>query len=279
VRRESDGKINPHPFFLMDAPLNNRLHPTALIDPKAELASDVEVGPFTVIGPHVQIGQGSRVGAHANLTGHTTIGKTNQIFHSVSIGEVPQDKKYAGEITRLDIGDNNTIREFCTINCGTVQDGGVTRIGNDNWIMAYVHVAHDCQVGNHAIFANCTQLAGHVHIGDYAILGGFTGVHQFVRIGAHCMTGISSVVVQDIPPYITVAGTPTRAYSINAEGLKRRGFDAATLLQLKRAYKILYRSGHTLAEAIALLQVMAQSEKAIEVLVAFLSVPGRGIIR
>ena len=256
-----------------------KIHPTAIIGASAVLADDVEVGPYTIIGEHVQIGAGTRIGAHAVITGHTRIGAQNQIFHFVSLGEVPQDKKYAGEPTRLEIGDHNVIREFCTFNTGTVQQQGVTRIGSHNWIMAYVHIAHDCVIGDHTIFANNASLAGHVEIGDWAILGGFTGVHQFCKIGAHVMTGISSVVFKDIPPFIMAAGQPAAPHGLNSEGLKRRGFSADTLAALKRAYKTLYRDGNTLAEAQQKLQADAAEHAEIRQLLGFLANAERGIIR
>ena len=255
------------------------IHATAIIAPGAQLADDVSIGPYSVIGEHVEIGLGTRIGAHAVITGHTRIGQHNQIFHFVSLGEAPQDKKYAGEPTRLEIGDHNVIREFCTFNTGTVQQQGVTTIGSHNWIMAYVHIAHDCVIGDHTIFANNASLAGHVEIGDWAILGGFTGVHQFCKIGAHVMTGISSVVFKDIPPYIMAAGQPAAPHGLNSEGLKRRGFSADTLSALKRAYKSLYRDGNTLAEAQQKLQVDAASHAEIRQLLAFLESAERGIIR
>jgi UDP-N-acetylglucosamine acyltransferase len=256
-----------------------RIHATAIVDPGAALAADVEIGPYSIIGPHVEIGPGCVVGPHAVIKGHTRIGANNRIFQFVSLGEIPQDKKYNNEPTRLEIGDGNVIREFCTFNCGTVQDGGVTRLGNDNWIMAYVHLAHDCQVGNHTILANNSQLAGHVTVGDYAILGGFTGVHQFCRIGAHAITGGSSLVLKDVPPYVTASGNPVQPYGINSEGLKRRGFSADTITGLKRAYKALYRSGDTLEQALAALGQQVSECPEIQPLIDFLSVPGRGIIR
>ena len=256
-----------------------RIHPTALVDAAARLAADVEVGPFTIIGPHVEIGAGCVIGPHSVITGHTHIGVNNRIFQFVSLGEAPQDKKYNGEPTRLEIGDNNTIREFCTLNCGTAQDAGVTRVGNDNWIMAYVHIAHDCQVGNHAIFANNAQLAGHVHIGDYAILGGYTGVHQFCRVGAHVITGIGTHVLKDVPPFVTASGSPAKPYGINSEGLKRRGYSAESLAGLKRAYKTIFRSGDTVEQALAELAQQVNECPDIQPLMNFLAVPGRGIIR
>jgi UDP-N-acetylglucosamine acyltransferase len=225
------------------------IHPTAVVDPAAELAEDVSIGPFAIVGPHVSVGAGTTIGPHAVLEGPTTIGRHNRIHAHAVIGGAPQDKKYRGEPTRLEIGDGNTFREFVTVNRGTVQDAGVTRIGSDNWVMAYVHVAHDCSVGDHVILANTTNLAGHVHIGDWVILGGYTGVHQFCKIGAHAMTGVGSVVLHDIPPFVMASGNTASAHGLNAEGLRRRGFDAATLTVLRRAYRTLYRSELTLQQA------------------------------
>ena len=256
-----------------------KIHPTALVDAKAQLADDVEIGPYSIIGEHVKIGAGTTVGAHAVITGHTTIGAHNQIFHFVSLGEAPQDKKYAGEPTRLEIGDHNVIREFCTFNVGTIQDRGVTTIGSHNWIMAYVHIAHDCVVGDHTIFANNASLAGHAEIGDWVILGGFTGVHQFCKIGAHVMTGISSVVFKDIPPFVMASGQPAAPHGLNSEGLKRRGFSAESLTALKRAYKTLYREGNTLAEAQTKLAESATTHAEVQQLLDFLEHSERGIIR
>jgi len=255
------------------------IHPTAIVHPGARLAGDVEVGAYTLIGEHVEIGAGTRVGPHAVITGHTRVGRNNHIFQFVSLGEAPQDKKYAGEPTRLEIGDDNTIREFCTFNRGTVQDAGVTRLGNDNWIMAYVHLAHDCQIGDHTIFANNSQLAGHVHVGDYAILGGFTAVHQFCRIGAHSISAIGTVVLQDIPPFVTASGNTARPYGINAEGLKRRGFTADAITRIKRAYKTLYKSGLRLEEAMQELVAQSQACPELGLLVEFLKLSTRGVIR
>ncbi len=255
------------------------IHPTAIVDPNAKLGENVAVGAYSIIGEHVEIGDDTWIGPHVVIQGHTRIGRSNRIFQFSSIGEMPQDKKYAGEPTRLEIGDRNTIREFCTFNCGTAQDVGVTRVGSDNWIMAYVHLAHDCQVGNNTIFANNAQLAGHVHVGDFAILGGFTGVHQFVRIGAHSMTAISSVFLQDLPPYVTAAGNAAKPFGINSEGLRRRGFSSDAIAAVKRAYKLLYRSGATLEEARAKISDEARNEPALSLLADFLAEPGRGIIR
>ena len=257
----------------------SRIHPTAIIDPKAEIDSSVEIGAFSVIGPNVRIDSGTTIGSHVTIDGPTTIGKQNRIFQFASLGAAPQDKKYAGEPTTLEIGDGNTIREFCTFNRGTVQDKGATRIGNDNWIMAYVHIAHDCQIGNHTIFANNSSLAGHVDVHDYAILGGFTLIHQFCKIGAHIITAVGSVVFKDIPPYVTAAGYDAKPHGINAEGLKRRGFSAETVLQIKRAYKTLYRNGLTLEEAKRELQQQAAACAELRILLEFLGASTRGIVR
>lgn len=257
----------------------SRIHPTAIIDPKAELDSSVEIGAYSVIGPDVRIDSGTTIGSHVTIDGPTTIGKQNRVFQFASLGAAPQDKKYADEPTTLEIGDGNTIREFCTFNRGTVQDKGVTRIGNDNWIMAYVHIAHDCQIGNHTIFANNSSLAGHVDVDDYAILGGFTLIHQFCKIGAHIITAVGSVVFKDIPPYVTAAGYDAKPHGINAEGLKRRGFSADTVLQIKRAYKTLYRNGLTLEEAKRELQQQAATCAELGILLEFLGASTRGIVR
>ena len=254
-------------------------HPTALIHPDAKLADDVEVGAYTIIGEHVEIGAGTTIGPHVVIAGHTRIGQHNRIFQFNSLGEIPQDKKYAGEPTRLEIGDHNTIREFCTLNLGTVQDAGVTRVGNHNWIMAYVHLAHDCHIGNHTIFANNAQLAGHVEVGDYAILGGFTGVHQFCKIGAHVMTGVGTVVKLDVPPYVTVSGNPSTPFGTNAEGLKRRGFSTVAVTAIKRAYKTLYKSGLTLEQAKVVLSEQAAQHPELDILIDFIGRSQRGIIR
>ncbi len=225
------------------------IHPTAVIDPAAQLDSTVAVGPYAVIGPHVRIDSGTQIGAHCVIEGHTTIGRENKIFQFNSLGAVPQDKKYAGEPCELRIGDRNTIREFCTFNIGTASDAGVTQVGNDNWIMAYVHLAHDCQVGNHTIFANSSQLAGHVHVGDWVILGGFTVVHQFCRLGAHSFTAMNSLLFADLPPFVMCQGQPAQARSMNFEGLKRRGFSPERVRAVKAMHKALYRDGLTLAQA------------------------------
>ena len=255
------------------------VHPTALIDPSAHLGENVSIGAYSVIGAEVEIGDGTWIGPHVVINGPTRIGRDNRIFQFASLGEAPQDKKYAGEPTRLEIGDRNTIREFCTFNRGTTQDAGVTRLGNDNWIMAYVHLAHDCQIGNHTIFANNAQLAGHVQVGDWAILGGFTAVHQFVRIGAHCMTAMGSKLLQDVPPYVMAGGNPCAPHGINSEGLKRRGFSPAAITALRRAYKTLYRNGLKLDEATEAIAAAVPEEAALAPLAEFLAKPGRGILR
>jgi UDP-N-acetylglucosamine acyltransferase len=255
------------------------IHPSAIVHPGARLGAMVSVGAYSIVGEHVEIGDETQIGPHVVIEGRTRIGRGNRIFQFCSLGAAPQDKKYAGEPTRLEIGEGNTIREFCTLNCGTAQDAGVTRLGNGNWIMAYVHVAHDCQVGDHTIFANNTQLAGHVHIGDHAILGGFTGVHQFVRVGAHSFTAIATVLVHDLPPYVMAAGDTAKPYGINVEGLRRRGYTAESLAAIKRAYKTLYKSGLTLEQAKARLAEEGRSNPDIALLAAFLQGSTRGIVR
>lgn len=255
------------------------IHQTAIVHPGARLASDVEVGAYSIIGEHVEIDSGTVVGPHVVIHGHTRIGKNNRIFQFSSLGEIPQDKKYAGEPTRLEIGDNNTIREFCTFNTGTVQDGGVTRLGNDNWVMAYVHIAHDCQIGSHTILANGVNLAGHVHVADWVIIGGMSGVHQFVRIGAHAMTGFQTRLAQDVPTYVTVAGNPAEAHGINSEGLRRRGFTGEAIAAIKNAYKTLYKSGLSFDEAKLALQQQAVAHPELQSLVEFLAQSERGIVR
>ena len=259
--------------------MSKMIHPTAIVDPAAKIAANVEIGPYSIIGPDVEIGEHTVIGPHVVIKGHTRIGRENRIFQFSSLGEVPQDKKYAGEPTRLEIGDRNTIREFCTFNLGTAQDAGVTRIGDDNWIMAYVHIAHDCQVGNKTTFANNAQLAGHVVVEDWAILGGYTGVHQFCRVGAHVMTAVGTVVLQDVPPYLMAVGNTAQPYGINVEGLKRRGFTAESLSALKRAYRTLYKSGLLLEEAKIKLAEEAQTQPDVQRFVDFLAVSKRGIIR
>lgn len=261
------------------------IHATALVDPMAELDSSVSVGPYTVIGPHVRVGPGTRIGAHCVIEGHTTIGCDNQIFQFNSLGAIPQDKKYAGEPCELVIGERNTIREFCTFNIGSPSDQGVTRLGNDNWIMAYVHLAHDCVVGNHTIFANNSQLGGHVHVDDWVILGGFTVVHQFLRLGAHSFTAMCSVLFADLPPFVMCQGQPAEARSMNFEGLRRRGFSAGRIAAVKAMHKALYRDGLTLKQAKLRIAELArnhpESASDVQMMLSFLqqTSPQRGIVR
>jgi UDP-N-acetylglucosamine acyltransferase len=259
------------------------LHPTAIVDPKAELDASVTVGPYTIIGPDVKIGAGTTVAAHVVLEGHTTIGRDNRIFQFASIGAANQDKKYRGEPTQLVIGDRNTIREFTTLQVGTVQDKGVTTIGNDNWIMAYVHVAHDCIVGNHTTLANNATLAGHVELGDWVTVGGLTGIHQFVKVGAQAMLGFASAVAQDVPPFMLVDGNPLAVRGVNVVGLKRRDFSPARIAAVRQMHKLLYREGRTLEDARAAIAALAQAtpEAAPEVALmgAFLAAATRGIAR
>jgi UDP-N-acetylglucosamine acyltransferase len=255
------------------------VHPTAIVDRGAKLAPGVSVGPYSVIGPQAEVGEGTWIGAHVVLDGRIRIGRENKIFHFASLGAPPQDKKYKGEDTAVEIGDRNTIREYVTINRGTALDAGVTRLGQDNWIMAYVHFAHDCHIGNHTIFANACQLAGHVTVGDWAIFGATTLVHQFVHIGAHAFTGMGTYLPQDLPPFVTAAGNMAKPYGINSEGLKRRGFTPADIAALKRAYRTLYRSGLALAEARAQLEAQIADCVHVRSLVEFLDRSKRGIIR
>jgi UDP-N-acetylglucosamine acyltransferase len=259
--------------------MSGRIDPTARVHPGARLAADVEIGPYSIVGEHVEIGEGSWIGAHVVLDGRVRIGRRNRIFHFASIGAPPQDKKYAGEPTAVEIGDDNTIREYVTMNRGTALDAGVTRVGNENWIMAYVHFAHDCQIGNKTIFANACQLAGHVTVGDWAIFGATTLVHQFVHIGAHAFTGMGTYLPQDLPPYVTAAGNMAKPYGINSEGLKRRGFSPDTIQGLKRAYRTLYRSGLALQEARRELEAQVAACPPVRPILDFLSNSKRGIIR
>lgn len=255
------------------------IHHSAIINSKANLDSSVKVGPYTIIDGDVCIGAGSVIGNHVTITGNTTIGKNNHIYHYSSIGESPQDKKYNQEKTFLEIGDNNTIREFCTFNRGTAQDQSLTKIGNDNWIMAYVHIAHDCEIKNHTILANNTSLAGHVSIDDYAILGGFTLVHQFCKIGSHIITAVNTVVFKDIPPYIIASGYDAKPSGVNVEGLKRRGFDPKIITKIKEAYKVLYRKGFSLNEAEEKIKNLSKDAKELNLYIDFFAKSTRGIIR
>jgi UDP-N-acetylglucosamine acyltransferase len=259
------------------------IHPTAIVDAGAELAASVSVGPYAVIGAGVTLGEGSSVGAHCVIEGPTTIGRDNRIFSHAALGGAPQDMKYRGEPTRLEIGDRNTIREFCTVNRGTTQDSGVTRIGDDNWIMAYVHVAHDVQVGHRTILANNATLAGHVHVGDWVIVGGLSGVHQFCRIGAHAMTGFQSHVSQDVPPFMMVSGNPLGVHGFNIEGLRRRGFSRERIALVKQMHRRLYRDGLTLEQSRAAIAALRGSVEGgdgdIDLLLEFLASARRGIVR
>lgn len=255
------------------------IHATAIVSPDAELAPDVSVGPYSIIGPQVRIGAGSVIGPHVVIRGPTTLGAGNRIFQFASIGDDPQDKKFGGEATRLEIGDRNTIREYCSINRGTAQDAGVTRVGNDNWLMAYTHIAHDCQVGNGVIMSNNATLAGHVHVEDQVILSGFCAVHQFCRIGAHAFVGGLSGVTRDVLPFMMVAGHPPEPRGINQEGLKRRGFGPEQLRNLKEAYRILYRSGLRLVEAREQLAALAVNQPEVRAIVEFLDRSERSIVR
>ena len=255
------------------------IDPRALVDPGAELAADVEVGPFTVIGPEVVIGAGTRIGPHAVIKGPTRIGERNRIFQFASIGDDPQDKKYAGERTRLEIGNGNVFREFCTINRGTVQDAGVTRIGDDNLFMAYTHVAHDCVIGSHVIMANCATLGGHVHLDDWVGMGGFSAVHQFGKVGAHAYLANNAAVTRDVPPYVLVVGQPAVPHSVNAEGLKRRDFTAEQIRNIREAYRILYRSDLLLADAVEQLKGLGVTQPEIRPFVDFIGASARGLIR
>ena len=261
----------------------SNIHPTAIIAKEASLDSSVEVGAYSIIGPHVQIGAGTKIGPHVVLEGRTTIGRDNTFFQFSSIGATPQDKKYANEPTLLEIGDRNVIREFCTFHLGTVQDNSITRIGNDNLMMAYVHIAHDCQVGSHTIFANNASIAGHVRVDDWVILGGFAGVHQFCKIGAHAMLGMNTSLTQDVPPYMILSGNPAAVHGLNLEGLKRRGFTRESINAIRQAYKLLYKSSLTLDEAKQALQQLqaeqADSASQIQVMLDFLERSTRGIVR
>ena len=255
------------------------IHPTAIVDDTAELAFDVSVGPYAIVGQGVVVGSGTRIGPHAVVRGPTCIGKENKIFQFASVGEDPQDKKYRGELTYLEIGDRNVIREFATIHRGTVQDRGVTQIGDDNLFMAYTHVAHDCIVGNKVIMANSASLAGHVQLHDNAILGGFSLVHQFCKIGQHSFSAMGSVISRDIPPYVMVGGSPTRPHGINSIGLERLGFSSETVRQIRKAYKVVYKNGLKLEEAIQVVEKMALETPELLCMVDFLKHTGRSIIR
>ncbi|MDM0031136.1 acyl-ACP--UDP-N-acetylglucosamine O-acyltransferase [Variovorax sp. J22P271] len=259
------------------------IHSTAIVDPQAELDPTVGVGPYAVIGPHVRVGAGTTIGAHCVIEGRTTIGRDNRIFQFASLGAVPQDKKYAGEPTQLVIGDRNVIREFCTFNIGVPGAGGVTRVGNDNWIMAYTHIAHDCRVDDHTTLANNTTLAGHVHLADWVTVGGLTGIHQFVSIGAHAMLGFASAVTQDVPPFMLVDGNPLAVRGFNVVGLRRREFSPARIAAVKQMHRLLYRQGKTLDEARTAIEALAaevpESAPDVAMMSEFLAGATRGIAR
>ena len=255
------------------------IHASAIVHTSAELAADVEVGPYAVVGAGVEVGAGTRIGAHAVIYGPAKIGRDNQIHPFNALGGDPQDKKYRGESTELIIGDRNVIREYCTFNRGTAQDAGATRIGDDNWIMAYCHIAHDCRVGNDTVFANCAALAGHVEVEDKVIFGAYTVVHQFCRVGYHAFTGMGTIIKRDVPPYIMLNGNPAAPHGINVEGLKRSGYSAAQVQNLRLAYKIIYKSGNRLQEAIEQLQRLAREHAELERLPGFLLGCERGIAR
>ena len=256
-----------------------KIHPTALIHPKSVLHPSVKIGAYSVIGKNVEIGEGSEVGNFVTVTGNTSIGKENKIYHYCSLGEVPQDKKFNNEKTFLKIGNGNTIREFCTFNLGTVGGSGITKIGNNNWLMAYVHIAHYCILGDEIILANNSSLAGHVEISDYAILGGFTLVHQFCKLGAHIMTAVGTVIFKDVPPYVIAAGYNAKPNGINLEGLRRRGFSNQCISEIKKAYKIIYREGNTIDSAKELLMKLAKTSIEINLYVDFINKSDRGLIR
>jgi len=255
------------------------IHPAAIVEPGARLAAGVAVGAGAIVGSRVEVGEGTWIGPHVVIEGRTRIGRANRIFQFASIGGPPQDQKYAGEDTAVEIGDGNTIREYVTINRGTALDRGVTRVGDDNWIMAYVHFAHDCEIGSHAIFANACQLAGHVQVGDWAVLGATTLVHQFVRIGAHSFTGMGTYLDRDLPPFVRAAGNMAQPYGINSVGLRRRGFAAPAIEALKRAYRALYRSGLGHEEARRALEALAAEHAEVRTILEFLDASQRGYIR
>lgn len=260
-----------------------QIHPSAIVDPKAQLADSVSVGAYTIIGPEVRIGAGTVIGAHCVIEGRTTIGCDNRFFQFSSIGAMPQDMSHGGEVTELVIGDRNTVREFCTFNTGTFKESGVTRIGSDNWIMAYVHLAHDVVLGSHCVLANNATLAGHVHVGDWAVIGGLTGVHQFCHVGAHAMVGFQAHVAQDVPPFMTVDGHPLAARAVNLTGLKRRGFTPERIAVIRQMHKLIYRASLTLEQAVEQIGALrgrdAEADADITLMLDFLAAARRGIVR
>ncbi len=255
------------------------IHPSAIIEDGARIGDNVDIGAFSLIGPDVEIGDGCRIGPHVVITGHTRLGQGNRIFQFASIGEEPQDKKYAGEASRLEIGANNTIREYVTINRGTADGGGVTRLGDDNWLMAYCHIAHDCQVGSHNIMANGATLAGHVIVGDHVIFAGYSGAHQFCRIGDHAFLGMYGGVSQDVPAYVMVSGQPPRPRGVNSEGLKRRGFSAEQIRNIREAYRTIYRSGLKRNEALDLLRERLPGQPELAAMIDSAAASERGLLR
>jgi UDP-N-acetylglucosamine acyltransferase len=255
------------------------IDPRAVIAPSAQIAADVDIGPFTVIGPDVVIGARTWIGPHAVINGPSVIGTDNKIFQFASLGDAPQDKKYRGEPTRLEIGDRNVFREFVTVNRGTTHDQGVTKIGSDNLLMAYTHVAHDCRLGDKIVMSNCATLGGHVELGDWVIMGGLSAVHQHTKVGAHCFIANNAAVTRDVPPYVMAVGQPAEPHSVNAEGLKRRGFDAQQILNIKRAYRLLYRSKLKLADALEQLEQTAAEQPEIRPFVDFIRRSSRSIVR
>ncbi|MBK7616030.1 MAG: acyl-ACP--UDP-N-acetylglucosamine O-acyltransferase [Vitreoscilla sp.] len=259
------------------------IHPTAIVDPTAQLHDTVSIGAYSLIGPHVRIAAGTVVGPHCVIEGRTTIGEGNRFFQFCSIGAVPQDMSYGGEPTELVIGDRNTVREFCTFNTGTLKDEGVTRVGSDNWVMAYVHIAHDVRLGNHTVLANNATLAGHVHVGDWAVIGGLSGVHQFVKIGAHAMIGFQGHVAQDVPPFMTVDGNPLTVRAVNLTGLRRRGFSNERMGAIRQMHKLMYRDSLTLEQATkgiaALREQTSEAAADVDLMLNFIAAAKRGLVR
>ncbi len=261
-----------------------KIHATAIVDPKAQIDEGVEIGPYAVIGPEVRIGAGTRIGPHTVVEGRTTIGRDNKIYQFASIGAMPQDMSHGGEVTELVIGDRNTIREFCTFNTGTFKEQGVTRVGSDNWIMAYVHLAHDVVLGDHCVLANNATLAGHVHVGDWATIGGLTGVHQFVHIGAHAMIGFQGHVAQDVAPYMTVDGNPLTVRAVNLTGLRRRGFSNERIGTIRQMHKLLFRDGLTLEQSVQQIEALKADQDTdtvadVQLMLDFLAAAKRGLVR
>lgn len=256
-----------------------RIDPRAVVSPTAQLADDVEIGPFAVIGDQVVIGPRCWIGPHAVVNGPTTLGADNRVFQFASLGDAPQDKKYKGEPTRLEIGDRNVFREYCTVNRGTVTGNGVTRLGNDNMLLAYTHVAHDCTLGNHIVLSNLVMLGGHVELGDWVIMSGYAGAHQFAKIGAHAFIGNNTAVTRDVPPYVLASGHPAEPRTINSEGLKRRGFSAEQIRNIKMAYRVLYRSDLRLEDAVVQLQAMAAEHEELRIFVDFIGTATRSLVR